>query len=206
MELTSEQKDGLTELITIGYGRAASALSELTGYRIMLEVPKVSMHSIREMEPMLAEIMASPVASVNQNFSGAVSGSALFLLDEPSAVLLSRLLTEEKSVASSLDANAKEIIIEVGNILLNACLGVFGNLLQIKISFSVPRLSVQAVDRVLYNASEQSNEPLQYGLMIRTQFNVKAADVMGYLVIVLGIASLDRLLGELENWSNRQSR
>jgi chemotaxis protein CheC len=204
MDLTPEQRDGLTELINIGYGRAASALSELTGYRITLEVPRVSMHSIREMEPMLNEIMSSPVASVNQNFFGPVSGNAVFLLDEPSAVLLSRLLTDEKSVSSALDANAREIITEVGNILLNACLGVFGNLLKIKINFSVPRLSVQSIDRVLYNASEQSDEPLQYGLMIRTQFNVKAADVMGYLVIVLGIASLDRLLAELEKWGSRQ--
>ena len=34
MELTSSQHDALTELINIGYGRAAGALSELTGYRI----------------------------------------------------------------------------------------------------------------------------------------------------------------------------
>jgi chemotaxis protein CheC len=206
MDLTIEQKDTLTELINIGYGRAASALSELTGYRITLQVPKVSMHPIREMEPMLSEILDSPVASVYQNFDGPVAGNAVFLLDEPSAVLLSRLLTDEKSVSSAFDANAKEIITEVGNILLNACLGVFGNLLQIKVRFSVPRLSVQPIDRVLFNATEQSDEPLQYGLMIRTRFNVKAADVMGYLVIVLGIASLDRLLVELENWGNRQLR
>jgi chemotaxis protein CheC len=204
MDLTLEQKDSLTELINIGYGRAASALSELTGYRITLEVPKVSMHSIGEMEPMLAETMASPVTSVNQNFFGPVSGNALFLLDEDSALLLSRLLTDEKSVTGAFDANAREIVTEVGNILLNACLGVFGNLLHIKITFSVPRLSVQTIDRVLQTASEQSDEPLEYGLMVRTQFNVKAADVMGYLVIVLGITSLDRLLGELEKWGSRQ--
>ena len=33
MELTLEQQDALTELINIGYGRAAGALSDLTGYR-----------------------------------------------------------------------------------------------------------------------------------------------------------------------------
>src|SRR5579863_3620108 len=104
MDLSAEQRDSLTELINIGYGRAASALSELTGYRITLEVPKVSMHSIGEMEPMLNEIMASPVASVNQNFFGPVSGNALFLLDEGSALLLSRLLTDEKSVTGVFDA------------------------------------------------------------------------------------------------------
>ena len=32
--------------------------------------------------------------------------------------------------ALSIDASAREVITEVGNILLNACLGTFGNLLK----------------------------------------------------------------------------
>ncbi|MGZ4989004.1 MAG: chemotaxis protein CheC, partial [Limisphaerales bacterium] len=43
MELNASQKDALTELINIGYARAAGALSELTGHRIELAVPAVAM-------------------------------------------------------------------------------------------------------------------------------------------------------------------
>src|SRR4051812_32094707 len=109
MELTLAQKDSLTELINIGYGRAAGVLSELTGYRITLEVPKVTIHDIAVIGPMLEEILVTPVASVNQMFSGPVSGSALLLLDEPSALVMSRLLGDERYVSHSLDSNAKEI-------------------------------------------------------------------------------------------------
>jgi chemotaxis protein CheC len=49
-----------------------------------------------------------------------------------------------------------------------------------------------------------SEEKLRYGLMIHTQFHLRGSDVTGYLVIILGISSLDRLLRELENWENRQ--
>ena len=206
MELTVEQRDGLTELINIGYGRAAGVLSELTGYRILLEVPKVSIHDIEQLGPMLEQILQPPVASVNQVFSGPVSGSALLLLDEKSAVVMSNVLGDERFVSRELDSNAKEIITEVGNIVLNACLGVFGNLLQIHITFSVPRLSVDSVSRVLELVAEQTTEPLRYGLMIHTRFEVRSANVNGYLVIVLGIASLDRLMLELRNWEKRQSQ
>ena len=206
MELTLSQKDSLTELINIGYGRAAGVLSELTGYRITLEVPQVTIHDIHVIGPMLSEILVAPVASVNQVFSGPVSGSALLLLDEPSALVMSRLLGDERYVSLELDTNAKEIITEIGNILLNACLGVFGNLLQIQVTFAVPRLSVENVEKVLEHVVSQPGEQLQYGLMIHTRFQVKAADVTGYLVIVLGIASLDRLLVELGKWENRQTR
>jgi chemotaxis protein CheC len=203
MDLTPNQKDALTELINIGYGRAAGALSEMTGYRISLEVPRVSMHPINEIGPILEGQLSQSVASVNQRFSGPVSGNALLLLSEASAIVLSRLLSEDRNVARDFDSNAKEIITEVGNILLNACLGIFGNLLQIHVSFSVPSLSVENVSKVIHHAARQAEE-LSFGLMIQTRFHVKEEDVTGYLVIVLGITSLDRLLQELKAWEERQ--
>lgn len=205
MELTLEQKDTLTELINIGYGRAAGALSELTGYRITLEVPQVSMHEIEAISPMLEQLMDEDVASVSQGFSGPISGNALLMLEQQAAVVLSRLLTDDRGSSDELDSGAREIITEVGNILLNACLGVFGNLLHVHVTFAVPQLFVQKLSRVFENVAEQTAEQMHYGLMIHTRFFVRAGDVMGYLVIVLGITSLDRLLIELGNWEKRQA-
>jgi chemotaxis protein CheC len=204
MELTVEQKDALTELINIGYGRAASALSELTGYRITLEVPRVSMHEIEAIAPLLESMINLDVASVNQVFSGPISGNALLLLDERAALALSQLLTDDRAGSADFDTGAREIITEVGNILLNACLGVFGNLLHVHVSFAVPQLNVSSVTRILQSVATRSEQPLRYGLMIHTRFYVRAQNVTGYLVIILGIESLDRLLLELQNWEDRQ--
>ena len=46
MELTAAQEDALIELLNIGFGRAASSLSQLTGHRVVLDVPQVSIHPI----------------------------------------------------------------------------------------------------------------------------------------------------------------
>ena len=138
------QRDALTELINIGYGRAAGALSELTGYRITLEVPTVAIHPVEETAALLREIIDRDVASVNQVFSGPVAGHALLLLDERAALLLTELLTDEKVPARKIDTSVREIITEVGNILLNACLGVFGNQLKVQVTFSVPRINVDS--------------------------------------------------------------
>lgn len=205
MELTHGQRDALTELINIGYGRAAGALSELTGYRITLEVPQVTMHEIGEIAPMLEKAIHSEVASVDQMFTGPISGNALLLLDQNAALMLSQLLTDSAGKAQVLDTTGRETITEVGNILLNACLGVFGNLLQVQVNFAVPRLQVDTVTEVLHGVGAQAKEKLDYGLMIHTRFFVKMGNVMGYLVIILGIASLDRLLLELQNWEQRQA-
>jgi chemotaxis protein CheC len=203
MELTYTQHDALTELINIGYGRAAGALSELTGYRITLEVPRLGMHPIDEIASQLTQMLAGEVASVNQVFSGPLSGNALLLLDEKAALMLSELLTDDVSASGAFDSGAREIITEVGNILLNALLGVFGNLLQVQVSFAVPRLRVDTIESVLQSITVQDEE-LRYALMIHTRFKLRANKVSGYLVIILGITSLDRMLTELEKWEERQ--
>jgi chemotaxis protein CheC len=205
MELNSVQHDALTELINIGYGRAAGALSELTGYRVSLEVPQINMLRIEEVSAQLAALIHGDVASVNQVFSGPLSGNALLMLDDKAARALSGLLSDSASQTDVFDSGDREIITEVGNILLNACLGVFGNLLQVQVSFSVPRLNVATVGTVLRSLTVESCE-LQYGLMIHTRFRLRSNDVTGFLVIVLGITSLDRMLRELENWERRQAR
>ena len=41
MKLTAVQEDALIELLNIGFGRAAASLSQLTGHRVLLEVPHV---------------------------------------------------------------------------------------------------------------------------------------------------------------------
>jgi chemotaxis protein CheC len=161
------------------------------------------MHPIAEIAPFLGRLVQGEVASVHQVFSGPISGTALLLLDERAARLLSELLSDEAFPTMELDTGAREIITEVGNILLNACLGVFGNLLKVQVSFAVPRLNVDTLQCVLQSVTVQ-NEELSYALMIRTRFQLRASNVAGYLVIILGITSLDRMLVELEKWERRQ--
>jgi chemotaxis protein CheC len=202
MELTPRQNDALTELINIGYARAAGALSELTGHRITLDVPKVDIHYVRDISGILGRVMNGEVASVNQGFSGPVSGNALLLLDEQAAILLNRLLMDDESL-DTMDSAAREVIVEVGNILLNACLGAFGNLLRVQVSFSVPRLRVEAVENILESITVDQEE-LNGALMVHTRFHLRKSNVSGYMMMILGVVSLDRLLLELEKWEERQ--
>lgn len=202
MQLTASQTDTLTELINIGYARAAGALSELTGHRIILEVPQVAMYPIDEIGMILGQFLKGEVASVHQVFSGPIAGNALLLLDEEAALMLNRLLLDTDPGKLG-DAAAKEVLIEVGNIVLNACLGVFGNLLQVQVTFAVPRLHIESVDRVLSSITV-GQEELHYGLMIQTKFSLRQSKVSGYLIIVLGVTSLDNMIAAVESWEKRQ--
>ena len=205
MELTATQQDALTELINIGYARAAAALSDLTGHRISLEVPEVAIHVISEIKTRLLRVIKDEVASVNQVFSGPINGNAILLLDREAALLLNNLLTDRDQAQGKLDGAAREVITEVGNILLNACLGAFGNLLKVQVTFTVPYLQVDNVDKVLRSITVQGSE-LEYALIIHTRFHMRVSNVSGYLVITLGVTSLKTLLEELRKWEERELR
>lgn len=201
MELTVSQNDALIELLNIGFGRAAASLSQLTGHRVILEVPQVSVHPIVELEDALRSVVQNDVASVHQIFSGPVAGDALLLLDYNAAGMLKELLTNEPPLPLPLDASAREVITEIGNILLNACLGTFGNLLKVQVSFSIPQLSLESVSDILTSLIVD-REGLRYALVVQAGFRLRDAEVTGYLVIVLGVASLDRLIRAVENWEH----
>jgi chemotaxis protein CheC len=206
VELTDRQRDAISELINIAFSRTGAALSELTGHRVMLNAPEVSVHPTTELPGALAKFIPGEIASIHQVFGGPVAGDALLLLNHDGAVHLTDLLTDGGGLHSSrLDESAREVLTEVGNILLNACLGMFGNLLDVRVSFSVPRLHLETLDELLDSLIAGGSEP-QYALVIYTAFHVRDSAVRGFLVMVLSVTSLDRLINEVEAWEERQGQ
>jgi chemotaxis protein CheC len=203
MHLNEVQHDALVELLNIGFGRAGASLSRLTGHRVLLEVPQVSIHPIKQLHGFLEQVVEDEVASVHQIFSGQVAGDALLMLDPVAASALKELLTSEPALPLALDASTREVLTEVGNIVLNACVGTFGNLLQMQLGFSVPSIHVATVKAIL-DSLESSQDGFRYALVVTAGFRLRDAEVTGYVVIVLSVQSLNRLLGAVDDWERRQ--
>ena len=204
MELSAAQHDALVELLNIGFGRAGASLSSLTGHRVLLEVPHVAIHPIDHLNDTLGEFMTGEVASVHQEFGGPVGGDAMLILDPVAATTLKELLTNEPALPLSLDASAREVLTEVGNILLNACLGTFGNLLKVSVSFSVPDIDIANV-RAVVDRLIGPNDSFRYALVVTAGFRLRDAEVTGYVVIVLTVQSLTRLLVAVDQWERDQT-
>jgi chemotaxis protein CheC len=202
MDLTSSQEDALKELLNIGFGRAAASLSQLTGHRVLLDVPAVSIHPLQDLKNALGRVVTDQVASVHQIFSGPVAGDALLILNHEAAGILKQLLTDEAPLPLQVDASAREVLTEVGNILLNACLGTFGNLLNVQVSFSIPHLDLDTLHGILQSLLV-NREGMRYGLLVHAGFRLRDTQLTGYLVIVLSVASLDRLLKAVEMWEKK---
>src|SRR5690349_9078385 len=136
MLLTEKQTDAMAELINIGFARTAASLSDLSHQRVLLDAPMVTVTAIEQLPEAVGAFIQDEVATVHQIFSGPVAGDALLILNYEGAVMLTDLLCAQQSSSRRLDESSREALTEIGNILLNACLGMFGNMLQVHVSFS----------------------------------------------------------------------
>lgn len=202
MILTERQTDALGEFINIAFSRTASSLSEITGQRVLLEVPQVEIYPIDEVASKLTRFLPGDVASIHQPFDGAIAGDAFLILNYEGAVRLTDLLTDNNMRQHQLDESAREVLIEVGNILLNACLGMFGNVLQVRVSFFVPNLHLESLDGLI-DLVKKERDGLSYAIIVYTSFRIRESEVTGYLVLVLSVVSLNRLIEEIERWEAR---
>jgi len=190
MKLEELDMDALTELFNIGLHRAAFSLSELTGQRIIVDLPRLWICPIEETHSRLIELLEGDLATVHQIFRGTVTGDAVLVLQYDSAARLVVLMTDgEVATGGRLDQSAREVLAEIGNVILSSCLSSFGDMLRVSVSFSVPRIHVESLEGML-RTLQVDQEDLHFALLAATQFRLGDDEVGGYLIIAVGMSSL----------------
>ena len=185
--------DALTELFNIGLHRAAASLSELAGQRILVDLPRLWVCPIDEMHDRLIGLLEGDLASVHQIFKGTVTGDAVLVLEYESAARLADLLTGGSvAVGGRLDQSSREVLAEVGNVILSSCLSAFGDMLQVAVTFSVPRIHVESLEGLLHSL-KVDNTDVRYALLAATRFRLTEGEVGGYLMIAVGMHSLEMI-------------
>ncbi len=192
MNLTDLEKDALNELFNIGLHRAAAALSDLTGKRVLVELPRLWVCSMAELKDRLLEVVQGDLATVHQFFGGAIAGDAVLLLEYDKAVQLADLMTGgDVALGGRLDQSAREVIAEIGNVVLSSCLGAFGNVLHVAVSFAVPRIHVESLDGMLRSVVIDRDQGIPFALVAATRFGLSELEISGYLIVVIGVKSLE---------------
>ena len=111
MNLTEQQRDALGEFINIAFSRTASSLSEISGKRVLLDVPQVEVYPIEEVAGNMSRFLPGDVASIHQPFDGAIAGDAFLILNYEGAVRLTDLLTETSTPQAHLDESARQNVV-----------------------------------------------------------------------------------------------
>jgi chemotaxis protein CheC len=203
MLLTNQQNNGLTEFTKMALSRrTAASLSELIGCPVVVQVSGVSLYPLSRLATELAESLPSQMATVHQLFTGSISGDSLFLLDYYYALMLTNLLqTDSLPKSDRLDASACDILTEVGNLVLNAYLGMLSKMLQRPLSFSVPSFELELLSPLMDSLIVEKNE-FRYALVVNTTFQLHNNSVNAHLSFVSGVVSLSCVIKAIETWAS----
>ena len=121
MLINAEEKDVLQELVNIGVGGAAVALSGIMNREVILTFPRLEIFDLEQMKQYLRNREDVQYVSVSQKVRGEFSGKGIisFTLQE-GKTLLNILLDNPDSPDYNFGIMEKETIQEVGNILITA--------------------------------------------------------------------------------------
>jgi len=186
--ISKDEASILEEVMNIAFGKASADLAELIDIRVLLNVPNVEMLKADGLLQRIKEETKEygAISIIEQNFWGKYNGSA-FLVFPSTAIKGLVSLFEEDDDSEEQDALLeKETLLEVGNILIGACVGKVAELLDDIVSFSQPRLlSRIAID----NPSSDSVAPVldgpgKYAVLMKTVFHLEDKDISGFLFLV----------------------
>ena len=192
MNITEARIDTLKETINIGVGQAAAVLSDMVGDTVELRVPEVKIFT--DATSYLKDGEDGVMATVIQQFSGILSGSAILAFRPESALRLVAKVLGEEPGAQQLDAERESTLTEVGNILLNGVMGAFGNLGEIELIFELPTYR-EASNRDLLESESYSDGPI---LLIKVEFSLLKSKIMGEVLIFFSANRTDELMTFLD--------
>ena len=198
MQLTELQKDGIGELLNIGMGRAASSLSEMTGDEIKLSVPQVNLFNPHQLDEVL-DVGDSKMTSVNQSIEGAFLGNAILLFPEKRSLDLVRALSQDTVPLMDMTEMEEEALSEVGNIIINACVGSLSNILNDEIRSGLP-IFRRDYFRNIFLDLQDDNGDQKLVLFIQIDFIMSQHDINGYVAILFGVDAMEAFLNKVDTF------
>jgi len=197
-QLTTFQKDAMSKLLNIGMVNAAMTLNELTNEKIELSVPNVALCNQQDTLRQINIPADTSITVINESFSGLITGNASIVLSESQSLNFVRALHhEDYFTLDYLTEIEYEAIAEIGNIILNACVGSIANNLNQDISLSIPTCITGKRNNIVSNLSNKDAEDILY---FHSLFTLKESNIKGYLMLLMDQTSVNVLKSELNRY------
>ncbi|MDU6266610.1 MAG: chemotaxis protein CheC [Anaerocolumna aminovalerica] len=202
MDRSSFKYDILKEVFNISVGKAADLLSEITGKKILLKIPDVTILDRTTNNIELTEylpikftgaLMVSTI-SFKENLTGKAN---LIFPAEKMKAFIHLCLNED--VHEEDDLNFTDIdfdvIKEIGNIILNCILGETGNLLNIKLQYSLPEVKIYNHINFRKDIDEKK---YQHILVLYITFIIDSTEIEGTIIVDLALQSLNEIMRKID--------
>ncbi|HEV2735753.1 MAG TPA: chemotaxis protein CheC [Longimicrobiaceae bacterium] len=194
-DLEAVQLDALREVANMGAGHAATALSQMTKCRIMINVPQLQVAPLEEV-PELLTGTGEVVAAVLMHMLGDLTGRTLLIFPRTSAMRLSEILLHRPAGSSHVFGELEQSAIkEAGNILSAAYMNALSDFMGMMLLPSVPSLVIDLAGAVLTTAYTNFGHERDYVFCIQTEFKMEEeTSVQGHFLLLPDVESLQIIL------------
>jgi chemotaxis protein CheC len=192
--MSSARLDALREVANIGAGHAATALSTLTGTRIMISVPMVNVVPPGDFVPEISP--NTQVVAVQMAMSGNITGSTALLLPIPAGLRLAeRMMRRKKGSSPGLGRLEQSALNEAGNILAGAYLTALSEFLGMRLLLSPPTLTTGDTVRALGAFGDRAPRAAAPILCVETEFFLEepAESLHGFFLLVPDASAFDAI-------------
>jgi len=200
--LSAEEEDFLREMMSIGSGWAATALTQLLRTSVETVIPRVKSGALGACLPSAITDPGLPVSAVKMHMLGACTGDIFFIipakelaalihqLELVSAEWLTADMKSAGAVAGSpsqtgrLSEMAASMIVEIGNILVGVYLRAIYDFCRLSIVHSMPVMATDMIQALLDESLAEGNLEDSGTIMVESAFMVGAEQIISYLLLV----------------------
>lgn len=184
--VSAEEKAILQEIMNIAFGKAAADLAEVIDVFVVLSVPEIQILEAQDLPEYLQKQVGAydRITIVEQNFWGDFKGSAFLAFQANVGRELVSLfgVGSENIGPEVVEGLEKEALMEVGNILIGACVGKLSELLGDAVTYSPPRVVTdnspkEAIQTSLFESRSSA-------IILKTTFCFNERNVEGFMFLV----------------------
>ncbi len=195
--LSDIQHDALVEIFNISIGRAAAAMSSIVNEEITLAVPSFRFMTVSEAAEALCTGEGRRICGVTQSYKGTFDAEAILMFPEERSLEIVRMMVGESFPLEELSDLEQEAMSEIGNIILNACIGTIANIVGGKFTSTLPAFRL-GTSREILHADDKSGD--DYVLFIYIDFIMEKREIHGYVAFLMNVPSIAGLLDSVDRF------
>jgi len=189
IDLNPIETDLLTEVLNIGVGQAAASLSQLVNQEIQLSVPAIELKQCQDFIQTLGE--NRKICGISQTLSGPFKAESILLFAEENSLAIVKEMLGHEVTDEQLTDLQQEALVEIGNIVLNACIGGISKALNTDFAVALPEFNTGMPHDLLQRYRGHSEEGIV--LLMQIELNLKRSAICGYMAFILQPISLVQL-------------
>jgi chemotaxis protein CheC len=185
--LAAEEIEILQEIMNISFGKSAADLADVIDTHVVLNVPFISIMQVTDLPDYIRNHVKDyrSVSIVEQHFWGRLKGDALLVFSSGSGKELIRML--QHGGATGLESDPVEILeretlMEIGNILIGACVGKFAELLKDVVTYTPPLIVLEKYYDEAFSGKHFNHD--RTAIVLKTDFSFTEGNVSGFLFLI----------------------